>query len=86
MAAAALAQDDHQIGRRGHDAAEVCRLAARGRDQREREQQGDQEADRSQRHLHDDQVSEVRVGAGPDRLRAGSGRRGRERGQGVAGG
>ena len=61
VAAAAVAEDDHEVGGRVDDAAEVRRLAPRGGDQRPARARSETSRPSSpQHHLHDDQVRDVR--------------------------
>ena len=66
VAAPAAAEDEHEIGRRGDEAAEVRGLAAGRRDERPAEQQGDEEAGDAQGDLEPHEVGDVLVGAQGD--------------------
>ncbi len=69
VAAAAVAQHQHEVGRGRDEAAEMGRLASCRRDERPGEEQGEQNAADPEAQLQPDRVVDVLVGLGGDRPR-----------------
>ncbi len=69
VAAAAVAEHEHEVGRGAHEAAEVRRLAPRRGRQRERQEQRRRETGDAEQHLRQDQARDAVVGAFRDRAR-----------------
>jgi hypothetical protein len=69
VATALAPEHEHEIGRGGDQAAEVRRLPASCGDEPEREEHGGDEASETEDELGRDQVGDVPVGAGGDRVR-----------------
>ena len=69
VTAATATEDEDQVGRGTHQAAEMRGLAARGGDEREREQQRDDQACPAEHDLQRDEVAHLAVRGGGDRPR-----------------